>query len=233
MQSLKIVVCHHKEAPMLQQYLDHPELYVHIHGGRAASNDRSPFLMSMQGDDTGDNISRFNAQVNEYSVMYWAWKHYDEIGNSDYIGLNHYRRAFTQSDIDVALNYEASFYENIIGRPNAIGNTLFEHFSANHPSLATRTIGFLQCNQQLQHLAKCMLSSKCLFPKNMFIMRKVRFFEMMTFLDAIVFKMLKSEQFNAPREIGFVSERITSLCFESLLHMNADCHLIPIPESYI
>ena len=53
----------------------------------------------MVGDDSGDNISARNPEVNEFTALYWVWKHYDEIGNPKKIGLNHYRRAFTEEDI--------------------------------------------------------------------------------------------------------------------------------------
>ena len=56
-------------------------------------------LDNMIGDDTGDNISELNRDVNEWSAIYWVWKNYDKIDNPDYIGLCHYRRLFDFSDV--------------------------------------------------------------------------------------------------------------------------------------
>lgn len=42
----------------------------------------------IQGDDTGDNVSSMRRILNEFTVMYWAWKNSD----ADYMGLCHYRR---------------------------------------------------------------------------------------------------------------------------------------------
>lgn len=48
----------------------------------------------MIGDNTGENISKDNPRYNELSAQYWVWKHYEEIGNPEYIGFMHYRRHF-------------------------------------------------------------------------------------------------------------------------------------------
>lgn len=42
----------------------------------------------------GENISDLNRFVNEMTAVYWLWKHYDKIGNPEFIGLSHYRRFF-------------------------------------------------------------------------------------------------------------------------------------------
>lgn len=49
---------------------------------------------SMLHDDDGENISAENPKYNELSAQYWAWKNYDKLGKSDYIGFMRYRRHF-------------------------------------------------------------------------------------------------------------------------------------------
>lgn len=66
----------------------------------------------MIGDDTGENISKLNRDVNEMSAIYWAWKNYEKLGNPDYIGLCHYRRLF---------NFQNVIKTSIIGFLNNIG----------------------------------------------------------------------------------------------------------------
>ena len=96
--SVKILVGYHKPAVLFKN-----EVLVPIHLGRALATQTSKdgamsdtdyqwMLDNMIGDDTGDNISLQNRELNELTALYWAWKNYDKLGNPDYIGFMHYRR---------------------------------------------------------------------------------------------------------------------------------------------
>jgi len=63
-------------------------LYVPIQGGRAVNGE----IKGVIGDDTGDNISALNVNLNEMTSMYWVRKHYEELGNPGFVGFAHYRR---------------------------------------------------------------------------------------------------------------------------------------------
>ena len=102
---IKILVCYHKKDKLFKN-----DVLVPIHCGRALACEESKdgkmsekdyqwMLDNMIGDDTGDNISKLNRDVNEMSAIYWAWKNYDKLDNPDYIGLCHYRRLFDFSDV--------------------------------------------------------------------------------------------------------------------------------------
>ncbi|GMO58676.1 MAG: hypothetical protein Ta2D_04480 [Rickettsiales bacterium] len=65
------------------------------------------------GDNTGDNISYMNWDISVQTGYYWAWKHYDEIGNPDYIGGFHYRKLFPYFVIDEYLNYDMVIPEKL------------------------------------------------------------------------------------------------------------------------
>ena len=85
----KVVVCTHKEYPLLSNGLYYP-LQV---GKTNAQTD-----LGIQGDNTGDNISAKNYSYCELTGLYWAWKN---LKNVDYIGLAHYKRYLLFSQIDL------------------------------------------------------------------------------------------------------------------------------------
>lgn len=98
--TLKLIISYHKPAFLLKD-----DIFLPIHGGRDIASQRNKdgklnsydyqwFMENLTGDNTGDNISQFNHEFGELSALYWAWKHYNEIGNPDFIGLMHYRRHF-------------------------------------------------------------------------------------------------------------------------------------------
>ena len=100
----KILVTYHQPAPLLEG-----DMFVPINGGRAnlktklannniSEEDYTWLLDNTVGDDTGENISKENGRYNEMTVLYWAWKNYEKLGNPDYIGLMHYRRHFIFKD---------------------------------------------------------------------------------------------------------------------------------------
>ena len=95
MAGLKIIVAYDKSSDdfrdLLAQYDPEHEVYVPVMGGHALGEVPSVFFFLL-GDDTGENISTLNPYICEMSHIYWAWKHLEELGNPDHIGLCHYRR---------------------------------------------------------------------------------------------------------------------------------------------
>lgn len=64
------------------------DIYFPIQAGRSIN----PAISDIIGDNTAPSISNLNPYLNEMTAIYWLGKHYDEIGNPDFIGFDHYRR---------------------------------------------------------------------------------------------------------------------------------------------
>ena len=79
----KIYIVTHKDAKLSAL----PEGYEIIHAGHAQAEKFFGYL----GDDSGDNISRFNRYLNEITALYWIWRNTAHA----IVGLCHYRRFFT------------------------------------------------------------------------------------------------------------------------------------------
>lgn len=78
---IKVLVATHKE-----YWIPDDKVYLPIQLGRAI-NPKLPYI----GDNTGDNISTKQPYYSELTAIYWAWKNL----KADYIGINHYRRYFS------------------------------------------------------------------------------------------------------------------------------------------
>lgn len=88
MSSIKIFVSHRIDID--SELVSNP-LYVPVRCGAVFDTEN---LMSIQGDNTGDNISGKRLSFCEFTVQYWAWKNV----KADYYGLCHYRRYLSFSE---------------------------------------------------------------------------------------------------------------------------------------
>lgn len=88
-----VFVSYHKKFDLLSEPSFHP-----IHAGRAiyetnSQEDRDWLETNCIGDETGDNISRFNKEFCEMTAIYWIWKNFN-FKNYSHIGHMQYRRHF-------------------------------------------------------------------------------------------------------------------------------------------
>lgn len=226
MSDIKILVATHKKYNMPESYI-----YVPIHVGRENKND-----LGYIGDNTGDNISLKNSNFCELTAIYWAWKNL----NVDYIGLNHYRRYFTNKDafqikfeknkMNLILSEEevkelVSKYDLIVSKKqrliikNVKGKYIQQHYEKD----------LLKCEEILKEkypeyaddFDKVMMS-KSLSICNMFICSKKIMDDYAEWLFNILFELEKQTDVTnysvlQKRIYGFISERLFNVW---ILHHN-------------
>ena len=218
--NLKILVCYHKKYSLPQE-----DVFVPIHCGRDIANtvskdgqisngDLAWLTEHMIGDNTGDNISDINRDANEITAIYWAWKNYEELGNPDYIGLNHYRRYFklTVKQIKKLLNkYDfiaseyklkknSTLYKQWLEQPfdwaeKEFLDTAIQKFKEIDPPNGEKFENFLHSN---------VLGLWC----NMFVLPREDFFNYCNFIFPIVFEIINIP--HKSRAVGMFAERLTA-----------------------
>ena len=86
MKNIKIIVATHKK-----YIIPKDEIYLPVQVGKSLRKPEE--YLEYQGDNDGENLSSKNLYYCELTALYWAWKNL----NSDYIGLSHYRRHFSNT----------------------------------------------------------------------------------------------------------------------------------------
>ena len=98
--SVKIFAFYYKNTPVLIQ----DDMYYPVMAGNELVGSTS-----IQGDDTGDNISDKNKNYSELTGIYWVWKNMKE----DIIGSCHYRRYFTAKPEPFLYKFKRLLYRPI------------------------------------------------------------------------------------------------------------------------
>lgn len=86
--NVRIFVLRHKDEP-LPDIFSNRDVYTPLNCGTADFSRTEPHALS---DSVGENISRYNLRLNEATGIWWIGKHLQELGNPDFIGIDHYRR---------------------------------------------------------------------------------------------------------------------------------------------
>lgn len=215
---IKILVATHKKYNMSKD-----GIYMPIHVGREGKED-----LGYQGDNTGDNISLKNPNYCELTGVYWAWKNL----KCDYIGLCHYRRYFTNSNIlqralnknnklDLILNEKEiknllKKYDVILPKKrNYYIETIWSHYEhAHHIKDLEETKKIVEgIYPEYAESFNRVMSGKTLHLYNMFIMNKRDFDRYCEWLFNILFELEKRIDISnydtyQKRIFGFLSERL-------------------------
>ena len=168
-------------------------------------------------DDSGENISKLNPWFNELTVLYWMWKHQDEIGNPTHLGLFHYRRMFPLDTAD-------KWMENDITTANPItfpGKTLIQQYNRFHIlsdlDKLFQAVKDIHGEGESSFIQTYMDSMVMNFaPLNMFVMKKHYFNEWCEYMFPVAFELerligrnvLDSRDNYQRRAICFLVERL-------------------------
>lgn len=225
MSTTKILVCCHKPDDFKND-----EVYMPIHVGKA----NSKYDLGIQGDDTGDNISKENPHFCELTGLYWAWKNMQPV---DYIGLCHYRRYFNFhthgtmfsdstiihsekfDDLDLSLpNIDDLFsqYDAVIAKPRIYPYSLSVDYCVGQVSedlLTLYEVVEAKYPDYSVDMKNVFLKNNKLSPYNMFILRWEDFNNYCEWLFDVLFEVRKKiniENYSVyqGRIWGFMSERL-------------------------
>ena len=191
---ITIIVAAHKKYQMPED-----KMYLPLHVGREGKED-----IGYISDNTGDNISIKNPYFCELTGIYWAWKNLD----SDYIGLVHYRRYFSdcnkipkteEEKFKVVLNSEElnKKLENVdIILPkqrNYYIENIYDHYKHTMYIEPLDITGEIIKEKYSEYLAEFenLKKNKKMHAFNMFIMKKNYFDEYCTWLFDILFELEK------------------------------------------
>jgi hypothetical protein len=165
-------------------------------------------------DDIGENISKKNRKYCELTALYWIWKN----DNSDYKGLDHYRRHFELSeeiveklggsDIDVVLTIPILNFPSV--RQMYINDHRIDDWDTMLEILRKRHPDYYETAMELQF-------GIYYYAYNMLIARKEIFDEYCGWLFPILFecekKCVPRDDKYQGRYIGFLAERLLSIFF--------------------
>lgn len=221
MMNIKILVATHKE-----YWMPKDDVYLPLHVGREGKQD-----LGFIGDNTGDNISRKNANYCELTGLYWAWKNL----HCDYIGLCHYRRYFAHGKHGSSLEAkkEAIFhradYEKLMQNYDVIlpkkrnyyietVRSQYEHAHNKKDLDEVKAIIAEKYPEYSESFIRVM-DRKKLHILNMFVMKKELFDEYCTWLFNILFELenridISSYNQYEARVYGFLSERLFNVWLE-------------------
>lgn len=242
--SYKIIVnLFYQPVDELKKYLiEHNDVLIPILGGSITNPLKNDEWVKNNClfDDVGENISDLNKNINEMTTIYWAWKHYDEIGNPEYMGFFHYRRFFDLPTVEKAINEDD--VDIICKNPDIIRIGIINHYKMCHVlddyhklSDYMKSKYFTEKNENWFDAFVQMSNGVYLYGCNMFVMKKDLFFEYCSFIFPILFDMIPKIDITGrdnyqKRAISFLAERLTSMF---ILQKMKECNkVLPMPIDF-
>jgi len=182
-------------------------------------------------DNSGDNLSARNANYCELTGLYWAWKNL----NTDYLGLVHYRRHFSNGKIlsnkrnrvitkpELERIIESSEVEIFLPKPrNYWIETNYSQYAHAHHAIDLDTTKAIIQEKYPEYIPIWESSMKKTSGHrfNMFIMSSEKLDSYCTWLFDVLFELEKrldisSYSQNDRRVFGFISERLLDIWLET------------------
>lgn len=219
--NIKVIVAVHKP-----YWMPIDDCYLPLHVGKEGKKD-----IGFIGDNTGDNISTKNANYCELTGLYWAWKNLQ----TDYIGLCHYRRYFTNGNPHNTEKKRESIlktedFEQILNNADIIvpdkrnyyiETTRSQYEHAHNPDDLAKTEQIIREKYPNYIPAFEKIMGRTWGHRfNMFVMRKDYYDEYCEWLFDILFELERRidisayDAYNA-RIFGFISERLLDVWLET------------------
>lgn len=204
------------------------ESYIPIHVGK----DLTDLSLGIIGDNTGENISNLNPNFCELTALYWMWKN----SSADILGLVHYRRYFSDPDIDQEILKIKNINKDLIYliKPEKM---FIKRLKVNFSTTVEKQYKFWHYSKDWDELKSIILNKypdyisdfdyigngKELSCYNMFIGNREFVNEYCNWLFSILFEMSSTKDLSSydkqqARIYGFLSERLLNV----YLHHNRD-----------
>ena len=166
-------------------------------------------------DDSGENISKKNAQYCELTGHYWIWKNI----SASWVGVCHYRRQFDLTSKEIEQLPELPV-DVVLTTPNFAFPDVESVYIRDHIKSDWQTMLYVLSKREPEYydLAKKVFKYNYYYAYNMMIARKVVFDDYCEWLFPLLFKIEKycdnkRRDKYQNRYIGFLAERLTSLYF--------------------
>lgn len=208
---LDIFVCTHKT---LRMPVKNSNVYKLFGVGLNPELDKYPILR----DNTGDNISKFNGFYCELCCHYWIWKNYKD-NIKDWVGFNHYRRAFMFSEKIPDL--KNADYDIIISNGHKFNKTVYEKYSQWHNiedlDLCLEIIkDKFGISQEL--IDKYIMNNYTFNPFNIFIAKKEVFYEYCEFMFTMLTEFMHRRKFKTMKGIeNYIKDNLEKYHIDSNL----------------
>jgi hypothetical protein len=245
--NVKVLVVYHRPSRIIKS-----EVFTPIHVGRSChaaqirtskgkyqekEDDSYWFEENMIGDDTGENRSAMNRNLNELTATYWAWKNPEKLGNPEYIGIYHYHRYFDLFGPNEGSPFRShKFDETQYIDMKACDDKIYELLQGNKDMLVPieyvagrwtgRWIKYFESlingleDQTYAHALEELKSKNTHLLKNMFVMKWPLFQEyceyIFSILDQARAKGIASER--SGRKLSIMGELLTSLFLYTKSH---------------
>lgn len=224
--NIKIIVAAHKN-----YQFPNDEGYLPLQVGRALSQN----VLSIAGDDTGDNISNLNKHFCELTGLYWLWKN----TNADVYGLVHYRRYFKPlseglllSGQHIATSDELANmlekYDIVLSvKRNYWIETIRQHYKNAHyeSDLSVVEAVIAEKYPEYSQAFTKVMDGRRLSLFNMFVLRSEQFNSYCDWLFSVLFEVEKRIPYKdygpyQGRVLGFLAERLLNVWVEKNINQD-------------